>query len=241
MKLGEKAIFTLTSEYAYGARGSPPKIPPSSTLIFEIELFDYHDSNIASITDPSRQLEVGKERKDRGKLMFQKSIYNVAENCWTQAITLFERLNRLDDGTEEQKTEGRQLLEACYLNKAIALSKLNDHESAITSCDLALNISPNSVKAHFNKGKAYLALNEFSNCIKSLETALTLSPDNVPIKKTLEFAQSKQKQIEAALRARLRNKGSNIAKNPEKKVETVSVTEEEEAKDEKIEVEENNN
>ena len=41
MKRGELAKFTLKAEYAYGTTGSPPKIPPDATLIFEIELFDW--------------------------------------------------------------------------------------------------------------------------------------------------------------------------------------------------------
>ena len=41
MKRGELAKFTLKAEYAYGKTGSPPKIPPDATLIFEIELFDW--------------------------------------------------------------------------------------------------------------------------------------------------------------------------------------------------------
>lgn len=35
MKKGEKAVFTFKSDYAYGASGSPPNIPPNATLIFE--------------------------------------------------------------------------------------------------------------------------------------------------------------------------------------------------------------
>jgi len=41
MKKGEKAVFTLPAEYAYGASGSPPKIPGGATLIFEIELLSF--------------------------------------------------------------------------------------------------------------------------------------------------------------------------------------------------------
>lgn len=33
LSVGEKAPLTITSDYAYGARGFPPIIPPDSTLI----------------------------------------------------------------------------------------------------------------------------------------------------------------------------------------------------------------
>ncbi|KAI3606401.1 macrolide-binding protein fkbp12 [Moniliophthora roreri] len=38
LSLGEKAILTASPDYAYGARGFPPVIPPNSTLRFEVEL-----------------------------------------------------------------------------------------------------------------------------------------------------------------------------------------------------------
>ena len=38
MKKGEKAILTCKAPYAYGAQGSPPKIPPNATLNFEVNL-----------------------------------------------------------------------------------------------------------------------------------------------------------------------------------------------------------
>lgn len=41
MKKGEVAKFTLKPDYAYGASGSPPKIPANATLVFEIELLSF--------------------------------------------------------------------------------------------------------------------------------------------------------------------------------------------------------
>ncbi|KAH8104765.1 hypothetical protein BXZ70DRAFT_888217, partial [Cristinia sonorae] len=38
LSLGSKAILTATPDFAYGARGFPPVIPPNSTLKFEVEL-----------------------------------------------------------------------------------------------------------------------------------------------------------------------------------------------------------
>lgn len=41
MKKGELARLTCKPDYAYGANGSPPKIPPNATLQFEVELISW--------------------------------------------------------------------------------------------------------------------------------------------------------------------------------------------------------
>eukprot|EP00741_Cyanophora_paradoxa_P004295 tig00000792_g4169.t1 len=38
MSVGQRAKLTCTPDYAYGAKGFPPVIPPNSTLIFDVEL-----------------------------------------------------------------------------------------------------------------------------------------------------------------------------------------------------------
>lgn len=41
MKKGELAKLVCRADYAYGAAGSPPTIPPDATLQFEVELISW--------------------------------------------------------------------------------------------------------------------------------------------------------------------------------------------------------
>ncbi|SPO05867.1 probable peptidylprolyl isomerase (FK506-binding protein homolog) [Cephalotrichum gorgonifer] len=40
MKVGEKALLDITSDYGYGARGFTGHIPPNADLLFEVHLKD---------------------------------------------------------------------------------------------------------------------------------------------------------------------------------------------------------
>ncbi|KAL3650170.1 hypothetical protein CASFOL_006573 [Castilleja foliolosa] len=67
MKVGEVAKITCKPDYAYGSAGSPPDIPPESTLIFEVELVACRPrkgSSMSSVSDERARLDELKKQRE---------------------------------------------------------------------------------------------------------------------------------------------------------------------------------
>ncbi|XP_073036683.1 peptidyl-prolyl cis-trans isomerase FKBP20-1-like [Primulina eburnea] len=67
MKVGEVVKITCKPEYAYGSAGSPPDVPPDSTLIFEVELVACRPrkgSSLGSVSDERARLEELKKQRE---------------------------------------------------------------------------------------------------------------------------------------------------------------------------------
>lgn len=67
MKVGEVAKIICKPEYAYGAAGSHPEIPPDATLIFEVELMvcrPRKGSSVESASEEKARLEELKKQRE---------------------------------------------------------------------------------------------------------------------------------------------------------------------------------
>jgi FK506-binding protein 4/5 len=63
MKIGERCLLFIQSDYGYGPTGSPPKIPGGATLVFDVELFSFTGEDITKDKDGGvikRVISVGK-------------------------------------------------------------------------------------------------------------------------------------------------------------------------------------
>ncbi|CAM9822157.1 unnamed protein product [Chrysoparadoxa australica] len=69
MSFGERAKFTVTPEYGYGERGFPPNIPPSSALVFDVNLIRFWErprwyKHLLQVTGPYDEKPYAKKQRD---------------------------------------------------------------------------------------------------------------------------------------------------------------------------------
>ncbi|XP_066519466.1 peptidyl-prolyl cis-trans isomerase FKBP5 [Hoplias malabaricus] len=58
MQKGEVCLLLCKPEYAYGSAGSPPKVPPNSILLFEVELLSYKGEELTEDSGIIRRIKV---------------------------------------------------------------------------------------------------------------------------------------------------------------------------------------
>lgn len=177
MKKGEKSLFVLKPEYAYGSSGSPPKIPANATLHFEIELLEI------SIEAPTKwdftseqRIEQAQKFKDEGNEYFKKGEYTQAQKKYEQSL----------DYLETEKGESIKTIKvSLFLNLSAVFIKMKDNIKAVDSASKALEADPTNVKALYRRGLAYSNFSNFDDAKTDFEDALKLDPSNQEIQKEL--------------------------------------------------------
>jgi peptidylprolyl isomerase len=185
MKRGEKALLYCRSDYAYGARGSPPKIPPETTLQFEVELLSWglpkkdrwEVSEKEKLSEASRLKAEGTEAFKAGKWAQAQPLYAEAAG-WVEYD---------DDFVEEStKAEAGALVISCWLNEAQCCLKLQDWAGAISASSSVLRKDGENVKALYRRGLANTKLQNFEMGRQDLKRAATLDPKSREIREALE-------------------------------------------------------
>jgi peptidylprolyl isomerase len=186
MKVGEKAILRARHDYAYGASGSPPKIPPKATLDFDVELIDYVEKPKERWEmSPDERIAYANKMKAEGTDFFNKQSYELGAAKYEEAA-----LFAVDEGVtgDEIPDDERPLYVSCWSNAAMCFIKLKDWPDAVRATNLVLELESEektNVKALYRRGLARMKLGLYKEAKVDLMDAYNIDSGNKDVRKAL--------------------------------------------------------
>ncbi|KAL3944886.1 MAG: hypothetical protein SGBAC_001031 [Bacillariaceae sp.] len=203
MKVGEHAILKCRADYAYGASGSPPKIPGNAELLFDVELLGFKEKPKERWQmSAEERLEYANKIKAEGTELFKKKNYAEATAKYEDAaaFSVDEGISG-DDVPEAEKP----LYISCWGNAAMCYINMKAWADAIHACNTVLEIeseSKTNIKALYRRGLARIRLGQYKEAKEDLMVAYNLDNANKDVRKALKqlkeaAAAAKKKEKEA--------------------------------------------
>ncbi|EQC31852.1 hypothetical protein SDRG_10636 [Saprolegnia diclina VS20] len=192
MKVGERAMLTCAPEYAYGASGSPPKIPANATLQFDVELLGFAPKK-KDMWEMSavEKLAEAEALKAEGTALFKAGSFDAAHDKYLEGAKYCD-----DDheATDAQKVTLKEMQTILYLNGAMASLKTKSYTAAASAAAKALKLDKTNVKALFRHGVALMHLNDLDRAKEDLLAAAKLDPQNRDVRRELVVLKTKMEE-----------------------------------------------
>ncbi|OQS01583.1 peptidyl-prolyl cis-trans isomerase [Achlya hypogyna] len=196
MKIGERAMLTCAPEYAYGASGSPPKIPANATLQFDVELLGFapkkKDMWEMSVDEKLAEAET---LKAEGTALFKAGSFDAAHDKYIEGASYCEEDHEANDAQKAALKDAQTVL---FLNGAMASLKTKGYAAAASAAGKALKNDKSNVKALFRRGVALMHLNDLDRAKEDLLAAAKLDPQNRDVRRELATLKTKLEEAKKA-------------------------------------------
>lgn len=204
MRDREKAQFILQPSVAYGRLGCPPRIPPNAEVLFIIEVMSWKVGSEAAVARAISN-EKGEKKwgtcKEAVRALVKEAISLYNEKRFKDCKSRLERakqfLEKCHLKDEEEEEEHKSYMFKVSLNLAMAYNELVGSPafapSAISNCQEALKIKPNSGKAQLNWGIALIKLGELDRAKTHMLKAKRLLPSCSKVDEWLDKLETKLK------------------------------------------------
>jgi peptidylprolyl isomerase len=190
MKKGEIAEVVLAYNYAYGERGMGDKIPPKSTLIFEIELINFNEKVKSKFElDLPEKIANAKKLKEEGVQLFGQKSFADAVNKFEEGYSYLEKTS-----SKELTQEAKDLALSLLLNMSNCYNNLKQFDQTKKRIKEALNFKENA-KSYYYRGVAHANLEEFTNAEEDYNKLTSLvSVDDPGVKFLRSLIDEKRKE-----------------------------------------------
>lgn len=135
------------------------------------------------------------QKREQGNKNFARKDYANAISSYRRALSFIEDLQ--PTGSKEEKAKVIDMKVKCLNNLAAAQLKIEAYEAALKTCNNALALDPNSVKALFRKGKVLAGQLNLNEAVTTMKKALALEPSNKIIHQELSKVMEKINQEKA--------------------------------------------
>jgi len=188
MNKGEKATFKVRSDYGYGATGNKELgIEPNADLVYNIDLISFENEKSSWDMDTKEKIESMIKKKKKGNTFFGMRKYDKACDFYSKALGVFSESDlKKEELKEEEKAEIKKNQASCHSNTALCKLKLKQFADCIESCDKALEIEPENVKAIYRRGQAHAYNGNNPSALVDLKEAAKLNPEDKQIAKMVE-------------------------------------------------------
>jgi peptidylprolyl isomerase len=195
MKTGEIAELVCAPEYAYGAAGSPPKIPPNATLKFEVEMIDFTEP----LDAPEKKVDAALAKKEEGNKYFKAGQYTNAKSAYEKGKELIQDTWDAENDVQKMAAE---LTIALGANITMCSLKLSKYGDAIKEAKEVLKNDPTNIKTIWRLGQAYMHTGEYEDGLAVVKDGLKLAPEDPNLKSVLSQIQQKQADYHKKEKAR---------------------------------------
>jgi len=201
MKVGEKALLVISPDYGYGASGSPPKIPPSSVLHFEVELLDFQEVLKKKYDmDTEERMEMAKKLKTEGTDKFKAKEFSDAASKYEAAADY-----STEDGEDAPEADDeRVLFISCWSNSAMCHIKLKKWSEAIKACNNVLTLpseTTTNIKCLYRRGLARMNTGSIKEAKADLMAAYKIDDTNKDVRKALSTLKKEIQKAKAKEKA----------------------------------------
>ncbi|XP_028415174.1 inactive peptidyl-prolyl cis-trans isomerase FKBP6-like [Dendronephthya gigantea] len=194
MRKGEISQYLFSPNYAFKEMGCPPRIPPNTSVLFEIELVSFVDqaaSDEFSEFPPEERNkasfesihEVAQSFKETGNDLFLRNEFYQSIKKYDKGIQLLE-MCRVKDEREEREMNISLL--ALYINASLCALKLGQGARAKKFGRKALDIDPKNIKAIYRVAQGFQKEGDFGKAREWFLRAQRQEPNNPDIRDAMQ-------------------------------------------------------